>query len=50
MSGKQGRLAEGLPTPDVVPTTIQHPNETLYASGFAFSLEEERQPKIGRVE
>jgi hypothetical protein len=46
MSGKQGRLAEGLSTPDVVPTTLQHPNETLYASGFAFSLEEERQPKI----
>src|ERR1700733_7711019 len=46
MPGKQGRLAEGLPTPDVQPTTIQHPKGTLYASGFALSLEEERQPKI----
>jgi hypothetical protein len=25
---------------------IQHPNRTLYASVFAFSLEEQRQPKI----
>jgi len=46
MPGKQGRLAEGLPTPDVQPTTIQHPKGTLYASGFALSLEEEQQPKI----
>jgi len=46
MPGKLGRLAQGLPTPGVLPTTIQHPNGTLYASGFALSLEEERQPKI----
>ena len=46
MPGKHGRLAEGLPAPGVLPTTIQHPNGTLYASGFAFSLEEERQPQI----
>jgi len=36
------RIADSRP----LATTIQHPNGTLYASGFAFSLEEERQPKI----
>ena len=46
MPGKLGRLAQGLPTSGVLPTTIQHPNGALYASGFALSLEEERQPKI----
>jgi len=44
-----GRLSETSPRTlecDVLPTTIQYPNGTLYASGFALSLEEERQPKI----
>ena len=41
-----GETGEGLPTADVLPTTIQHPNGTLYAGGFASQLEEERRPKI----
>jgi len=49
MPGKRWRLAQGLPTPDVRPSTIQHPYGRLYASGFAFSLGEERQPKIWKT-
>ena len=36
-----------MPTPDVLLST-QHSNGTLYASGFALSLEEGGQPKISK--
>jgi hypothetical protein len=41
-----GETGRRIAAPDILPATIQHANGTLYASGLAFSLEEERQPKI----